>query len=220
VADPPIPTQDPEEVRRIADEVLARSQFDAPERPLLRRVLDWVLRQLERIFGGDRDTGLDVEPGAGGSGGSSLFTLAVLLLAVVAVVLVVRALRGTWRRSRRPEPEDLDVDVEGRRTAEAWDALAERLEAEGRWKDAMRARFGSLVERLVDRGLVADMPGRTTGEYRVDVRSSLPEVADAFADAADLFDRAWYGDLPTGSTEAEAFTRRAELVLAAGEAGR
>jgi len=220
VADPPVPTHDPEDVRRIADEVLARSAFDAPERPLLRRAVDWVLRQLERLFGGDPDRGLDVEPGAGGSGGSTLFTVVVLLLAVAAVVLVVRALRGTWRRGRRAEPEALDVDVEGRRTAQAWDAIAQRLEAEGRWKEAMRARFGSLVERLVDRGLVADVAGRTTGELRVDVRSSLPEVADAFADAADLFDRAWYGDLPTGPSEAERFTREAELVLSAGETRR
>ena len=63
---------------------------------------------------------------------------------------------------------------------------------------------------------MADVPGRTSGEYRADVRESLPEVAEAFAAAADLFERAWYGDLPTGEAEAVRFSRDAELVLAAG----
>jgi hypothetical protein len=212
LAEPPVPIVDPEEVRRATDEVLARAAFDAPERSFVQRAVDWVLRQLDRLFGGDGDGSLGT--GGGGRGGSSVFTILLLVLAIVLVVVVVRTLAGSWRR-RRPAPDPLEVDVEERRSAQAWDELARRLEAEGRWKDAMRARFGSLVERLVDDGLVADVPGRTSGEYRLDVRTSLPEVADAFADAADLFDRAWYGDLPTGPDEAQRFVQDAERVLAA-----
>jgi hypothetical protein len=48
----------------------------------------------------------------------------------------------------------------------------------------------------------------------------MPEVAEAFDDAADLFDRAWYGDLPTGPDEAARFRSDAEQVLAAGGAAR
>jgi hypothetical protein len=218
IAEPPPPVHDPEEVRRLADEILSRSEFDVPEPSLLQRAIDWLLRQLERLFGGDGGSG-GLESGGGGAGGSSLFTVLVLIVGLVLVVLVVRALRGTWVRRRRVEVEDLDVDVEGRRSAAAWDDLARRLEAEGRWKDGMRARFGSLVERLVDRGVVDDIPGRTTGEYRAEVRDALPEAGDAFSKAADLFDRAWYGDLPTGPAEAERFTADAERVLAAAGAG-
>ena len=79
----------------------------------------------------------------------------------------------------------------------------------------MQARFGSLVERLVEQGIVADVPGRTTGEYRREVRQALPEVADAFADASDLFDRVWYGGVETGADEATRFTADAERVLTA-----
>ena len=209
---PPAPLNEPEDVRRLADEILGRPEFAPPERSFVQRFVDWVLRQLEKLFGGDGDpTGA----GGGGAGGSALFTVVLLLLGAVLVVVVLRALRGTWSGRRRVEADPFDVDVEGRRSAAAWDELARRLEAEGRWKDAMRARFGSLVERLVDRGVVADIPGRTTGEYRAEVRDALPEVADAFADASELFDRAWYGDLPTGAAEAERFTDGAERVLAA-----
>ncbi len=218
---PPVPEQGPDEVRRLIEDILDRQEFQPPEPSFVERAVDWVLRQLERLFGGGDGGGGSLEGGGGGSGGSSWFTIVVLVLAVALVVVVLRSLRGSGlRRRKKAGPDELDVDVDERRSPEAWDELARRLEGEGRWKDAMRARFGSLVERLVDRGLVADVPGRTSGEYRADVRSSLPEVAAAFAEAADLFDRAWYGDLPTGPPEAERFTRDAELVLAAGEAGR
>ena len=217
-AAPPVPGHDADEVRRLADEILGRPEFAAPERSFFERFLDWVLRQLERLFGGDGDPA-EIGGEAGGAGGSAWFTLLVLVVAAVLVVVVLRALRGTWTGRRRVEDDPLDVDVEDRRDAAAWDALARRLEAEGRWKDAMRARFGSLVERLVEQGVVGDVPGRTTGEYRAEVRSALPEVGDEFAEASDLFDRAWYGDLPTGPAEAERFTSDAERVLAAVGAG-
>jgi hypothetical protein len=217
-APPPVPVHDAEEVRRLADEILARQEFAPPERSFVERFLDWIVRQLERLFGGDGDpTGVGGE--GGGAGGSAWFTVLLLVLAAVLVIIVLRALRGTWTGRRRAEEDPFAVDVEGRRSPAAWDELARRLEAEGRWKEAMRARFGSLVERLVDQGVVADIPGRTTGEYRTEVRGALPEVGDAFAEASELFDRAWYGDLPTGPDEAGRFTTGAERVLAAAGSG-
>ena len=211
--------RDPEEVRRLADEILARPEFATPERSLLRRAVDWVLRWLERLFGGDGDpSGVETATG-GGAGGSSIFTVLLLVAAAVVVVVLVRALWGTGGRRRKPKDE-LDVDIEGHRDADAWDALARRLEAEGRWTEAMRARFGALVERLTEHGIVADVPGRTTGEFRVEVGAALPEAADAFAAAADRFDRAWYGGQQAGPDDAAGFTAAAERVLDAVGTGR
>jgi hypothetical protein len=218
--EPPVPVHDPDEVRRVADAVLAGDRFAEPPRSLVERFAAWLGDLWDRLFPDADPTAFDA--GGGGSGGSSAVTVVVLVLAVVLLALLVRALRGTWKRSRRADGHAaaLDVDVEGRRSAAAWDDLARRLEAEGRWKDAMRARFGSLVERLVDRGVVDDVPGRTSGEYRGEVGHALPDAADDFAAAAELFERAWYGDLPTGPDEAGRFTEGAERVLAAAGARR
>ncbi len=221
IGQPPVPVHDPEDVRRLADEILARREFAPPERSFLHRAVDWILRQLERLFGGgDGDAPGVGGESVGGAGGSAWFTLLLLVLAAVLVVVVLRALSGTWTGRRRKEDDPLDIDVDERRDAAAWDDLARRLEAEGRWKDAMRARFGSLVERLAEVGVVADVPGRTSGEYRVDVRGTLPAAADDFARASELFERAWYGDLPTGPDEAERFADGAGRVLEAAGARR
>lgn len=217
--EPPVPVHAGEDVRRIADEVLAGERFAPPPRSFVERFLDWLRDLWDRVFPDADPPGFGGS--GGGSGGSSLFTVVVLALAVVLVVVVARSLRGTWRRSRRPSAAaPLDVAVQGRRSVAAWDELAARLEAEGRWKDAVRARFASLVERLVERGVVDDAPGRTSGEYRAEVAATRPEAAAAFAVAADLFERAWYGDLPTGPEEAERFTDGAARVLAVVADGR
>ena len=134
-----------------------------PDRSFVQRALDWILRQLERLFGGDGD-------GPVGAGGWRWLRR----LGVVHDPAARSPRRWSWSSSSARSAgrglavaarilTTLDVDVDVRRSASAWDELARRLEAEGRWKDAMRARFGSLVERLVDGGLVADVPGRTTG---------------------------------------------------------
>jgi len=215
-APPPVPTQDPDEVRRVADEVLGRAEFGDPGRSPLWRAIDWVLRQLDRLFGGGDDGRVGFDVGQGGSGGSRWLTVVLLVAAVAAAVLVVlRSRRGSWRRRpvRRDEPPAVEVD--GHRPPDAWDELARRLEADGRWHEGLRARFGALVGRLQDAGLVDDLPGRTSGEYRREVAAALPEGAAPFADAAELFERAWYGAAPTGPDEAARFAADAERVLAA-----
>ena len=61
------------------------------------------------------------------------------------------------------------------------------------------------------------MPGRTPGEYRRDVARALPALADDFAGATELFERAWYGNEDTGRSENEQFRACADRVIAATE---
>ncbi|HEX9258479.1 MAG TPA: DUF4129 domain-containing protein, partial [Acidimicrobiales bacterium] len=92
------------------------------------------------------------------------------------------------------------------------DEAAAHAEA-GRWKDALRCRYRALVGDLARRGLLDEIPGRTTGEERGQLRTNAPEVTTEFAGATDLFDRAWYGDEPTGPSEHDRFRALEEAVL-------
>jgi hypothetical protein len=49
-----------------------------------------------------------------------------------------------------------------------------------------------LVAELAARGLVNEVPGRTTGEYRVEVNDSVPAASTAFSSVSRLFEDAWY----------------------------
>src|SRR5690349_24015139 len=53
--------------------------------------------------------------------------------------------------------------------------------------------YTTLFRSLIDDGALVDVPGRTSGEFRAELAVAQPAHADAFTDATDLFERAWYG---------------------------
>jgi hypothetical protein len=154
------------------------------------------------------------------SGGPSpvLGWIFLIALAGVAIWLLSRLRFGARRRS--PDEDDPLVlsERERQRPPAAWLAEAERLELAEQWKAALRCRFRALVGELTERQLVRDLPGRTSGELRADLRRTARPAAAPFARASRLFDAAWYGDAPTGRAESELFRRLADEVLAAGKA--
>jgi hypothetical protein len=208
----PTPQPPPDDARRQADEILAGPAYQEPPPSLVERVLRWIGERLSRL----PLNGPQPSPSEGGSSAVLAWVFAALLAAFV-VFLASRWRRG--RRStarRRVEDDPLTLTAsEAQRMPDEWLAEAERLERDGRWKAALRCRFRALIGELIERGLVRDLPGRTSGEFRAEVRRSSPDGAGAFAEASFLFDAAWYGDAPTGPAESETFRRRAADVLAA-----
>jgi hypothetical protein len=192
--DLPAPARDPERVREAVREVLARPEFRPPDRTLLQRAYDWLIEQAGRLL---------AELGASGAGG--IVGLAVLVLALLGIGL----LAARFSRGMTASPE-VRAAVAGapRRPAADWRAEAEAHERAGAWRAAVRCRYRALVAELAARGLVDEVPGRTAGEYRREVRRSLPDAAADFAGATELFELAWYGRGETGAPEA---TRVREL---------
>jgi hypothetical protein len=199
-SDLPRPTTGGPEVRELADRILARPEFDADQRSLLQRARDAVGRWLDDLLG----------ELAGGGGGELVGWAVVIVLTAAAVFFVVRFTRGARR--------DPGV-VEGRpsahrRTAAEWRAEAVDHEAGGRWRPALRCRYRALVADLAARGLVEEVPGRTTGEYRRQVDHAFPDVAPDFDGATTLFEGAWYGGRSTGADDAARFRELEARVLA------
>ena len=187
----PVPEPSTQESNERADEILAEARFQEPPKSILDRVLEWIVEQLDKIS----------IPGLGaGAGGGSQIVVWIFVAALVGLaIFLVSRLRLTGRP--RDDDPDFIVDAEVARSEHEWLSEAERYEAAGQWKQALRCRFRALVSALIERGVVRDIPGRTTGEYRVEVTRNAPAVAGSFAGAAELFERAWYGDEPTGAAE-------------------
>lgn len=198
----PPPTAEADEVRRAAEEILSRPEFREPPRSLFQQFMDWLADLLGRFF---------VTLLASGTG--SILAWA-FLLAVVALLswLIARAVQRNRRVAGPTAAAGAAIQLDERRPAAAWLADAERFEAEGRWRDALRCRYRALVASLARTGVVEEVPGRTAGEYRVLVRQARPAVAEPFADATDRFERAWYGNAETGADDAAAFRDVAERV--------
>jgi Domain of unknown function (DUF4129) len=195
----PIPTHDPDDLRRAADDVLARAEFRAHEPDLLERLRTWVGDRLQDLF----------DAAFSGSTGSIVAWL-ILAGAVVAAVWFATRFGRTVQPERRV---GVVVEEVHRRSPADWRAEAEAQEAAGEWKLALRSRYRALVGELIAEGVLEDVAGRTTGEYRADVAAQAPERSAAFGAATDLFERVWYADDPTGPAENAEFRAHAETVV-------
>ena len=205
-----VPATDPETARQKADEVLGRPEFEV-QKGLIQRFFEWlgdVLDFRPPGTGGGAGGALDL-----GWFGSLIGWVLVFALLGLAVFLALRFVRLRRRRPPSDAAPDLEVDPDETSPSERR-GDAEALEAAGRWREAMLARYRGRVRTLVDSGVLAPIPGRTAGEYSDDVAQVLPEVAAPFDDATDLFERAWYGDMPTGPDESARFQEAAGRVLA------
>jgi len=193
------PVPEPGAIRDRAGEILGRSEFHR-HKSLVQRILDWIGDQLSRF-----------RFGAGHGPGWFGDLIGVLLVAgaIVLVIVLVRSLRPTRSIDALDE---VTVEETASWGAERWRREAERLEAAGRWRDALRARYAELVRTLVDERVLDDVPGRTTGEYRTELAEARPDAADAFALVTDLFEAAWYGGAATGPDEL-ARARQAAVVV-------
>lgn len=183
--------EDPEALTEDVRRVMAREEFQYGK-GWFDRLSEWINEQLSKLFG-DGEPRIGEPPAVGGVG--SVVAWVVIVLAVLVVVaVVVYVVRHRIRRDDVDRGPDTETEVEHRRSAREWASEADRLEAEGRWKEAVRARYRELVRTLVDRRQVPDVAGRTTGELRVDLDDTTPSASEAFDRASTQFELVWYAD--------------------------
>lgn len=200
----PLPVAGPEEQRRAAEEVLSGQEFQRPEPSLIERITDWL----------DRQIGEAIDSVSGGGTGSVVGWVLVAAALAAIVWLVMRNRRVLQRDPR----VGATVRIDAGRAPGAWRERAARLEAEGRWKEALRCHYRALLGDLVRKGVIVDVAGRTAGEYREEVARARPAAAADFTAATDLFERAWYADEPTAASENGRFRAHARGVLVAVDA--
>lgn len=193
---------DPERVRELADDILAHARYDDAGPSLPDRILGWLGDRLadliERLVGGD----------------SGALWAWVILLGAAAAVVYLLARYGRITVPGIAPGHEPEVMVELSRTAAEWRAEADRLEADGRWREALRCRYRALVADLVRRGTIPEQAGRTAGEYVRDVLAREPDVAPAFAAATELFEAVWYGGADAGPGDGQRFRDLDARVLA------
>lgn len=180
-------TSDPEAVRAAAREILAKPEYATHELTWWRQFLYYLSHPWEAV--GD---GLDWLFGqlAGTGPGAVVAWIFVIAFIGGLIFLIVTLTRSTSRDNAVPvglAPSTRD------RTPQEFLAEAERMEAEGRWRQAIRMRYAALLAELGLGGFIRLRPGRTTGEYLREVRANFPDASEAFDTATRVFERAWYG---------------------------
>ena len=191
--------RDPDSVRRAAHDILSQAQFRTAGPSLIERARAWLGREIGHAL----DAALAGHLGVVG-------VVVLLVIAAATVVVIVRVTRASRHGGALGGAR---VGPSGR-PPQDWLAEAAACEAAGDWAGALRARYRALVAELAGRGVVDEIPGRTTGEYRAEVATNLPTAAADFGGATDLFEASVYGDAPVSRGDASHVGELARHVLA------
>ena len=129
----------------------------------------------------------------------------LLIFLVIAVVLffVIRNFAGIGRRKR---VGGLLKEDEPERTADQWLVQADRLEQEGRLREAVRCLYLACLVRFDDGRVARFRRYETNWEhlYRIEASPKLPDGID-FRHLTQRFDKIWYGHAIKGATDVQEF---------------
>ncbi|MGI9603616.1 MAG: DUF4129 domain-containing protein [Acidimicrobiales bacterium] len=211
------PEHDPDDVDRLADDILGRAEFQPPERTWLRRQWDRFADWLRSLFddGNEQIPEADIptEAASGGGPGSLVAYLLLAAVLVLAAWVIWRVVKHRPPRAVSDDDPDVTIDIDEHRSSSDWRSRAEALAADGQWKESVRAWLRWGVASLIDRDVLEDVPGRTTGEFRRSVADDHPDLQADFDRASLLFDEVWYADRPATAETVESMRRDIEAVV-------
>jgi hypothetical protein len=208
----PVPDRTAARLRATAARILSGRLFH-PKVGLLGKVLNWLDNAVNSVL--DWLSKLHIPFTGPGGGAGWVADVVVVLLALLVLAGAVTAFRrGFLGRLRAPGSLGVVVtEASSAMAPDAWRREAERLASEGRYREALRCRYRALVGELARRGLVDEVPGRTSGDYERLVGALVPEVKAQFSSLTGLFERCWYGREPTGAGGQVAFEELASAVV-------
>ena len=168
----------PDEARSLMRRELLNPEYYQDN--LIQRLLDWLVRQLDRGINAAVDL-----PAA-----SAFAAMLIAVLLVGGLVWLISRAQRTARLTRKPPSVFTDEVI----TAAQLRARAEEALAAGRAEDAVADGFRALAVRQVERGRLDDTPGTTAQEAARALADEYPGYGARVGGSATLFDAVIYGD--------------------------
>lgn len=170
-----------------------------------RRISEIIAALLEKLF--NRSPQIGSLPGALPLG--FVTTIAWVLLAIALLVALVFVLMHIKIRARRKRVGGILEEDEPERTASEWLDRANSLEAEGRYREAVRCLYIASLVRFDESNVARFIRHETNWEhlYRIEASPKMPEEAD-FRDLTQSFDQIWYGNLKATGDDVRYFKEK------------
>ena len=195
-------------------------------RDTLKTTAEWIVRALNRLFGGGRRMGTP-------STGISWEQIRGLLLVMLAlcVGLIIFFLLRMWRNKyRRPPvvqseavksaPDLTDENITAEQLPEdGWTKLARELLERGEFRLALRAFYLASLAHLAGRNLISLAKFKSNRDYERELGRrghSFPSLLSVFSENLLAFDRTWYGMHETTRDLVQRFAANVEKIKAGG----
>jgi hypothetical protein len=174
----------PEQARVQLNRILAATEFQAIRGPtwwdsLRARLLDWIMRQLEKLIG---------KIGHGRAIGNAI---AWTLIALSSLLLLLWMVRATTRAAPRPEIDLRGASAKGQ-DSHHWLREARVAAARGDYRSAIHASYWAAIARLEEAKLLTENRSRTPRESLGLIRRDSPEYAPLLQ-LTRRFELVWYG---------------------------
>lgn len=198
------PTSAPPDISKIKSSPLYRKSSDATESNWLSRALERIRLNLNPL----RPRVPNVPSVNAGAANFLVYIMWGLLALLVAVFLFLAIRQFIWKleRSKKLRATALIEDDEPERTLDEWLALSDQLQAEGRFREAIRCLYVACLLRFDEHRIGRFDRTQTNWEHYRRIQSSpnYPKEFDLLTPTRD-FDHVWYGFRPTNSAEVQRF---------------
>jgi Domain of unknown function (DUF4129) len=179
------------------DNILARSEYQPEEKResvigrWIRKIKEFFIRQLKRMFGGSSAPRADV--------GGLLTVFRILISLAVIAALIFGGVKLAQRLQRRVKPEKeaetreaLGEEIAEDVTAADLFANASELARRGEYRKAIRRAYIALLCEFEQRGKLRLSRSKTNRDY-LDAMRSEQRIYPTFTVMTNAFEHVWYG---------------------------
>lgn len=145
-------------------------------------------------------------PMIGGLGQGLIYVVWGILIGLLALFLYFAFRHFSWRAQLRRRARAILDDGEPDYSLDEWLQKADELEAQGRYREAVRALYLACLIRFDEARIARFVRGETNWEHfrRIERSPLLPDGLN-FRPATQAFDRVWYGMEVRGREDVAAF---------------
>jgi tetratricopeptide (TPR) repeat protein len=177
--------------------------------PGIRDESNWLSRALRRVAElfsrpAAREVELPNMPQMGG-GGWLIYAMWGILGALLLVFLYLAARHFAWKRRLTRRSKAILEEDEPDRSLDEWLALADRLEQEGRYREAVRCLYLACLLKFDEHRIARFERGQTNWEHLHRIEATAEGQAFGFREPTQKFDRIWYGFQGRGQEDVTEF---------------
>ncbi len=149
---------------------------------------------------------VSVKPTTGVAGPWLIYVIYAIVIAALAAFIIFAISRFSWNKKLQRKSKALLDEDEPERSLDEWLEMADKLEREGRYREAVRCLYLACLLKIDQARIARFERSQTNWEHlaRIEASPNLPPTLH-FREPTKAFDLIWYGMRVNGSEDVTRF---------------